>query len=39
VLKGAIEVWSVTAGDNPALTRTKTRFRAPRGIHTVVVAR
>jgi DNA-binding beta-propeller fold protein YncE len=39
VLKGAIEVWSVTGGDNPTLTRTDTRFRAPRGVHTVVVLR
>jgi DNA-binding beta-propeller fold protein YncE len=38
-LKGAIEVWRVRAGNTPTLTRTTTRFRAPRGVHTVVVAR
>jgi DNA-binding beta-propeller fold protein YncE len=38
-LKGAIEVWSVRSGPAPQLTRTNTRFRAPRGMHSVVVVR
>jgi DNA-binding beta-propeller fold protein YncE len=38
-LKAAIEVWNVKSGDEPAVTRTDQRMKAPRGVHTVVVVR
>lgn len=36
-LKGAVEIWEVTAGPTPALVRAGKRLRAPRGVHTIAV--
>jgi DNA-binding beta-propeller fold protein YncE len=37
VLQGAVEVWRLSTGGKPAATRTGQRFRAPRGVHSLVV--
>jgi DNA-binding beta-propeller fold protein YncE len=36
-LKGAVEVWRMTSGDQPSLQRTTQRFRAPRGVHSLAL--